>query len=407
MISDLRSLPRAFWVLFVGTFINRFGTFVWPFLTIYLTRQGYSLGVAAWAVSAVGAGALVGNFLGGWLADHIGRRNTIVCGTFAAAIFVMLLYASHTLPMIIFAAALLGLAAGSYHPAASALLADIVPGEQRVRAYAAFRLASNAGFACGACVGGVLANYSTFWLFAGDALTTAVYGVIALLWLPHGLRAQTKNAPWGDALVCLRKDRSFHAIWAAAFCSAMVFSQFGSTYSLHIIHEQLTLPVFGIILAPESVYGLLIGWNGVLVMCGELPLTAWTLRFEPRRVMALGYVLIGVGFGLNAWAHHIPALLIAMTIFTIGEMMSAPTTSALIAHLAPERMRGRYMGALGLAWNGAAIVGPQFGFRLFTLDPRFVWFGCTVIGLTAALLVLRSSHAASATVPAEPERAAA
>ena len=76
MIADLRSLPRAFWVLFAGTFINRFGTFVWPFLTIYLTRQGYSLarrGVGdqrRWRRRARAAASL-----GGWLADHIGRRQ--------------------------------------------------------------------------------------------------------------------------------------------------------------------------------------------------------------------------------------------------------------------------------------------------------------------------------------------
>ena len=65
LISDLRSLPRAFWVLFCGTFINRFGTFVWPFLTIYLTRQGYTLSDAAWTISSVGAGALFGSLAGG------------------------------------------------------------------------------------------------------------------------------------------------------------------------------------------------------------------------------------------------------------------------------------------------------------------------------------------------------
>src|SRR5436189_1604241 len=101
MIADLRVLPRAFWVLFAGTFINRFGTFVWPFLTIYLTRQGYSLRDAAWTISSVGAGALFGSLAGGWLADHIGRRNTIVIGSLSAAACMMLLYASHSLPMII------------------------------------------------------------------------------------------------------------------------------------------------------------------------------------------------------------------------------------------------------------------------------------------------------------------
>jgi MFS family permease len=388
MISDLRALPRSFWVLFAGTFINRFGTFVWPFLTIYLTRQGHTLEEAAWAVSGFGGGAIFGSAAGGWLSDHIGRRNTIALGTFSTAASVMLLYTATSLPAVIACTVLIGLTSGAYHPAASALLVDIVPHAQRVRAYAAFRLAANAGFACGASVGGLLANYSLFLLFAGDAVTTAIYGVIALLWLPHGLRAQTKNAPWRDAFIALKSDRAFHALWVAAFCSAMVFAQFGSTYSLHIMHLGLTFDAFGFHLTPEIVYGLLIAWNGVLVVFTELPLTSLTLRFDARRVMALGYAFIGVGFGLNAWCRSIPTFLLAMTLFTVGEMISAPTTSAFVARLAPERLRGRYMGILALAWNGAGVLGPQFGFRLFGLDPHFVWFGCAALGLTAAATTL-------------------
>lgn len=405
LISDLRSLPRAFWVLFAGTFINRFGTFVWPFLTIYLTRQGYTLSDAAWTISSVGAGALFGSLAGGWLADHIGRRNTIVFGSLSAAGSMMLLYYAHGLPMIMLCGLLLGLTSGCYHPAASALLADIVPEDKRVRAYAAFRLAANAGFACGASVGGLIANYSSFWLFAGDALTTVFYCVIALLWLPHGLRAQTKNAPWGEALGVIRRDRAFHIMWIASFCASMVYAQFGTTYSLHVTRERMSLDVFGVHLAPETIYGLLVAYNGVLIVIAELPLTALTLRFNPRRVMALGYALVGVGFGLNAWAHNIAWSLVVMTIFTVGEMISAPTTSALLAWLAPQRLRGRYMGTLALAWNGAGMAGPHFGFALFAIDPRLAFFGSMALGLVAAVITLLSVRVKPLEVAKAPEPA--
>src|SRR3954465_12183735 len=98
MLSDLRAMPRAFWVIFAGTFINRFGTFVWPFLTIYLTRQGHSLTAAAVAVSAFGIGSSLGSAFGGWLSDHLGRRNTIVIGSGAAAALNLLLYTASSLP---------------------------------------------------------------------------------------------------------------------------------------------------------------------------------------------------------------------------------------------------------------------------------------------------------------------
>ena len=392
LLTDLRALPRTFWILFAGTFINRFGTFVWPFLTIYLTRQGHTLTEAAWAVSAFCAGSLCGGTLGGWLADHLGRRNTIALGTFASAVFFMLLYTASGLPAVIFFTALAGLTSGTNHPAISALLTDLVPEAQRVRAYAAIRLAANAGFAFGVSIGGILANYSLFWLFAGDALTTALYGCIALAWLPHGLRSLTQRTPWSEALTALRGDRAFHAQWIAAFCGALIFAQFGSTYSLHIIRRGLSLDLPGWHLPPETVYGLLLGWNGVLIVLAELPLTSATMRFDARRVMALGYALTGLGFALNAVAHTVFALWITMTIFTIGEMISQPTVSAHLSRLAPERMRGRYMGVFALAWNGAGIIGPQLGFRLFAIEPMLVWLVCGLLGLAAAGVILRAGR---------------
>src|SRR5688572_24981547 len=86
LFASLRALPRAAWVLFAGTFINRFGGFVVPFLTLYLTGQGYSPGAAGLAVSAYGAGNLLASLVGGHLADRLGRWETIVLSTFGAAV---------------------------------------------------------------------------------------------------------------------------------------------------------------------------------------------------------------------------------------------------------------------------------------------------------------------------------
>src|SRR5581483_1957149 len=92
LLEDLRALPKPFWVLLAGMFINRFGTFVMPFLTIFLSGKGHSLTAASLAVSAFGVGALCGSTLGGWMADRIGRRTTIALSAFASAVFYLLLY---------------------------------------------------------------------------------------------------------------------------------------------------------------------------------------------------------------------------------------------------------------------------------------------------------------------------
>jgi MFS family permease len=283
---------------------------------------------------------------------------------------------------------LAGFSAGTYPPASGALLADVVPEPLRLRAYSALRVAMNAGFACGASTAGFLAKYSFFWLFAGDALTTAVYGVIALLALPHGIRAAKENAPWKEALAHIGGNRPFHAAFLSALLTAMVFSQFGSTYSAFVVSLRLSLDIGSLHLADETLYGVLLGWNGVLVMICELPLTSLTQRFRPRWVMAIGYILIGAGFSLNGGAHSVLWLFAAMTIFTAGEMISMPVSSAYIAQIAPEQMRGRYMGALGMTWSLSSVLGPQLGFRLFALQPQMLWLTCGLLGASSAVVLL-------------------
>src|ERR1700761_8026107 len=103
LIRSLRELPRAAWILFIGTFLNKFGAFVMPFLTIYLTQRGFSLTATGCAVGAYGAGYWMASLLGGYLADSIGRRNTIVISMFSSAAAMLLLSQATT------AAAMIGL----------------------------------------------------------------------------------------------------------------------------------------------------------------------------------------------------------------------------------------------------------------------------------------------------------
>src|SRR5437867_9917037 len=91
LLANLKALPRAAWILFLGTFLNKFGTFVIPFLVLYMTGRGYSTGQAALAIGAYGAGHLLASGLGGYLADRIGRRKTIALSMFSGAIAMVLL----------------------------------------------------------------------------------------------------------------------------------------------------------------------------------------------------------------------------------------------------------------------------------------------------------------------------
>jgi MFS family permease len=98
--------------------------------------------------------------------------------------------------------------------------------------------------------------------------------------------------------------------------------------------------------------------------------------------MSVGYALVGIGMGLNFFGASLGALVVVMVVFTIGEMISLPIAHSHIAGLAPEEMRGRFMGVLGIAWNGATMLGPALGMALFS-----VWPACLLLGLAAAWVI--------------------
>src|ERR1041385_29572 len=124
LMQSLRSLPRPAWFLFAGTFINRFGAFVIPFLVIYLRSRGFTDGDAATALAGYGLGHLAASALGGYLSDRIGRRKTIALSMFSSAASMLLLSQADGLVAIVAFTALTGLTAELYRPASSALLAD-------------------------------------------------------------------------------------------------------------------------------------------------------------------------------------------------------------------------------------------------------------------------------------------
>src|SRR5215813_7550995 len=119
--ASLRALPRGAWILFFGTFLNKFGTFVLPFLAIYMTGLGYTVAQSGLAIAAYGIGTLGACLLGGYLADRLGRRKTIVLSMFSAGLAMLCLSQARSLPGIVVLSCLAGLTGELYRPASSAL----------------------------------------------------------------------------------------------------------------------------------------------------------------------------------------------------------------------------------------------------------------------------------------------
>jgi len=372
--ENLRALPRGAWILFFGTFLNKFGAFVVPFLAIYMTRLGYTTAQAGLAVGAYGIGNLGASLLGGYLADRVGRRKTIVLSMFSAATAMLCLSQARGLPAIAICACFAGLTGELYRPASSALLADLIPAGQRVTAYAAYRMSFNAGWAFGPATAGLLAKHSFMWLFAGDAATSVMYGLVAWFALPAGLRGTRAGGALQATWRVLREDARFRQALCACLAVGLVFVQGFSTMSLEITRHGFS----------AATYGWVISLNGALVVLFELPLTTITKRYPARRMMALGFVLIGAGFASNVLERTLPLLVLTVVLFTLGEMIAMPVSGAYVADLAPVNERGLYMGTYGLVWSLAFVGGPSLGMLLFSASPTALWAACGGLGLIAA-----------------------
>jgi MFS family permease len=379
--KQLRSLPPAAWIVFGGVFVNRFGSFVMPLLVIYLTRSGFSVTQAGLAIGAYGGGHIVASLVGGHLADRFGRRNTIAISMFASAVSMLALSQAHAYLVIVALTFLVGCTAELYRPASIALVTDLLPPEQRVMAFAMYRFALNLGFAAGPATAGFLADRSFFYVFLGDALTSVAYGIIALAFLPHGLRHEGSEERAGEALRSAASDASFLWYLFATFLVTLVLFQFSSTLPLHITSLGY---------APH-VYGALLSVNGVLIITCELAITAFVQKFNPLRMVALGDFLFGLGFALIGVSRSIPALAGTIVIWTFGEFVSTPSALGFVANRAPVQYRGRYMGFNSLAWSLGLLLGPPLGTLVFSHNPTLLWSACGLLGVTAsAIMLLRS-----------------
>ena len=374
--GNLKALPRPAWILFAGSFLNRFGSFVITFLVLYVTRQGYSPTQAGLVVASYGVGSLPAAAFGGFLADRIGRRETIALSMFGGAASMVALSQAHSLTALFLLSAMAGLAAELYRPASGALLADLVPSQRRVAAFGMYRLAINAGFAAGTAVAGFMAERSFTLLFLGDAVTSIAFGVVVLVGLPR-TKAATETYQPGSLRVIVR-DRRFALFLLVSLLGAFVYFQMEAGLPLFIRDNGLSY----------AVVGLLLALNGAVCLVLELPVISITQRLTARPVLAVGIALTGAGFFLTQFAHSVWPLALTVVVWTVGEVISAPVGSAYVADLAPPAMRGRYTGAHGMTFSLSFVLAPALGGWLYSLGPEVLFTACGVLGLIAAGLVL-------------------
>jgi MFS family permease len=305
---------------------------------------------------------------------------------FVSAAAMTALSVAASFPLILGLVLLAGASAEMYRPAAAALIGDLVEPGKRVTAFAVFRLAMNLGSAAGPATAGFLASHSFRYVFLGDALSSVVYGLVALLALPDLRRTAIRSGYARGAVRHALANRAFVTFIAATLCVTWIEYQVSSTFPLYVRSLGYSM----------TTYGYLLSLNGLLVVLFELSLTALTQRFQTQSVIAAGYALFGIGYAAVGLAHGTPMLVAAVVLWTCGEMVFAPVTGAYVTNLAPAEYRGRYSGMYVLTWSIGMLLGPSLGMLLFDRDSGMYFAAVAFAGVTGASLALVRPRAALA-----------
>jgi MFS family permease len=382
-------LPPTYWLLWLGTVINRLGGFVIPFLSLYLTSErGISVAQAGLVVSLFGAGAFAAHLAGGELADRLGRRPVLLLSLLGTPPLMAALGFARHLVMIGILTALVGFFTELYRPAVSAAIADLVAPSARTRAYGYMYWAINVGAALAPIAAGFLAHLDYVLLFIGDAITTLIYGLIVLWRIRETQPADAQRAaqaPIGSRVRQLASEPILLVMTGLTLIFGVVYMQGFVTLPLDMQNHGLG----------PSDYGLAAAANGILVVLITIQISRAVAKWPHFGVLALAALLTGAGFGMNAWASTLPAYILAVGVWTLGEILVNAVAPTIIAELSPVQLRGLYQGVFGSAWGLAFFVGPLLGGWVFgAFSPDALWLSCAVLGGVVAAGFLALSGAA-------------
>jgi MFS family permease len=376
--------PSQFWILILAVFIDRVGgAMLFPFFTLYLTRKfdiGMTqVGLLFMVFSITG---VLGSIIGGALTDRLGRKSMVMFGLVMSATSSLLMGVVNELELFFLVVLVVGLMAESGGPAHQALVADLLPEEKRAEGFGIIRVVANLAVTIGPLIGGLLAVQSYLLLFVVDAVTSLVTAGIVLFTLKETWKPQEKGQE-GESLVktfsgygVALRDKAFIWYLLASALMVIVYMNMNTTLAVYL------RDMHGV---NERGFSYILSLNAAMVVLFQFAITRRVVRYRPMIVMTVGTLLYAVGFAMYGFISWYPMFLLAMVIITIGEMVVSPVGQAIVARLAPEEMRGRYMAVFGFSWVIPAAVGPLLaGVVLDNFQPQLLWYIAGLVGVVAA-----------------------
>lgn len=375
-------------VLLVTLIGSLAGSSVWSFMGIWALKEvgatssqlGYGYLVVALTAGVVG-------YIAGHLSDHFGRRRLMLVGQGIFAIYILLfLGAGHHVWLglgLIVGAGALGSLGGS---AGQAMVADLVPPERHEAAYASVRVAANLGVTMGPPIGSLfllIGGWSFF--FPSVSLLALSSWVLAFRYLPVRGAYAPEGPPERGSLRVILHDRTFLLFLAASMFAWLIYVAYETVLPISLVESH------GI---PEWGWGFLLVVNPLLVTVFQLRLTRRVTGISPALKWVVAMLLMGLPFLFLRVTSALPVILAILVVFVIGEMLWVPTSQSIAARMAPEDLRGAYMGAFGSTAAIGFALSPFLGLQVRSAGgDSAMWaaFACVAI-LSAALGAITCLH---------------
>lgn len=368
MINAYRGFPKSIYIFFVVQVINRFGDFVVPFLTLYLTKKlGLSFQTTGVIVMLASILSIPGSLIGAKFADQLGRKKVYILAQTIAGILLIPCAFLNNPSVIVICILLATLFNGAVRPVINSMIADILPPYKRQAGYSLNYLGVNVGVALGPIVAGFLFNHSLPLLFLGDAITSFIAVSLVLIHV-----AEVNPLTSEITLTEEEKDESGNLL-EVLFRRPEIIILFliYIIYSAVYVQHRFSLPIMLVdrFLAqgPEK-FGLLMSVNAITVLLLTIWVTHITKRFKSLTNMVIAGVLYAIGFGMVGRINTFFMFMISTILWTIGEILMATNFGVYIANHSPRNYRARFSAISNLnksigAALGTSLMGVYIGFK--------------------------------------------
>lgn len=368
------NLQPTVWMLAVVTFINRSGSMVLLFTSLYLTNElHFEIAEAGFCMSFYGIGTVLGAYTGGWLTDRSNTTGIMIFSLISSGLILLLILVART-PVTISAVIFLYVfTADMFRPAISKSTAAFSTPENRTRSVSLTRLAVNLGFSLGPAMGGVLAMYAGYkWLYIIDAGTSFAAAALLIFFLPkqHHVNLKPQQVVSSNQSSAYRDKQYLFFILMVALFATCFFQLFASVpqYFNKACHYT------------EDTIGILMGLNGLLVVLIEMPLVT---ALEKKQKHVFRYVIIGsfcvpVAFLILQLGGGIWLLsLLYIVVITLSEIYCMPFMMNYALSKPVKERQGQYSGLYSIAYGLANIAAPILGLGMadaFGFDVTFYFF---------------------------------